>query len=572
MAIKYEAKKLVSPLKEEGVLELDYSKDTHRDYILNLFGGKDFLENKYPAVYKTLIKQTNKAFTNRNAVSGDDMKSELISPTIHYKNKDEIYFESFMKAKSFSAANSDNDKYICGEVNLHEENIRPDVTIYRKLLDEDGNELDSYLEPYDPSRDFQSQIACRISELKEERVQAAYAEFGIFKKDGHKVVKTQPLPTNESSEPLLLNFEVYRMSKSTTDDHNPLNVLYARDLWAEEKYVDKQYPENEKDEKDGTVNVCMPLSGKIEFNPKKIKKIEFAAGSQNKFALEFSDSGGVTYEYPIEDTITIDNENMVVTFAIPINSQYHNYEDWGSKLFYQRFGINTILTMNAPIMLRLFESDDTNYVYNFVVKSKATLDPNKKEVYYTSQKPMVYIPPIYVRWGCFAGETKILISKDGTEKMAQDIKEGDTVISSAGEELKVTGILVGEDAKIIHIQTEDGKILRISEGHPVATKEGPKAAVDLHPGDAIMTYADGVINEVKILYCCLVEYYSKVYGIETEKGSQMLVAEGILAGNSQAQDDTETKREHPTVELTEEDIEYITQMKALAAEINNSKQ
>lgn len=102
-----------------------------------------------------------------------------------------------------------------------------------------------------------------------------------------------------------------------------------------------------------------------------------------------------------------------------------------------------------------------------------------------------FIDSLIFYWGCLAAESRITMA-DGSRKAVRDVTEGDRVQTAGGETMTVFATKTGREAKpMIRVTSASGRQLLVTDGHPIATSEGLKAARDLAVGDRILE-CDGV--------------------------------------------------------------------------------
>ncbi|MDR1185103.1 MAG: hypothetical protein LBK67_09970 [Coriobacteriales bacterium] len=181
------------------------------------------------------------------------------------------------------------------------------------------------------------------------------------------------------------------------------------------------------------------------------------------------------------------------------------------------------------------------YEYNLNIRFYATVDGGLEspyEVIVSSKVPMdsdspdfKKIPFIKLKWGCFAKDTLITMA-DGGKKMIGDIVEGDYVKTYDGESARVRSIWEGTEENLYTVETFAGDIVRLTYNHPLFTNNGFKDACDLDENDRLIR-EDGCEESVRYRYEA--NYRDAVYNLSLECDSHVLFANGIAAGDSEAQ-------------------------------------
>lgn len=146
---------------------------------------------------------------------------------------------------------------------------------------------------------------------------------------------------------------------------------------------------------------------------------------------------------------------------------------------------------------------------NIPFSIKSVDSPSGSEFYYSKNSSEVYIPPLHILWGCFSKKCWVRMA-DGSKKVITELVSGETVKCEDGSSAEVISVSVGgHEDKMVHIQTVDGHLIEVSDYHPVKTKDGTVAALDLRPNDVVVL-EDG---ESPILYIYLVDYDDEVCSV-----------------------------------------------------------
>lgn len=150
------------------------------------------------------------------------------------------------------------------------------------------------------------------------------------------------------------------------------------------------------------------------------------------------------------------------------------------------------------------------------------------------------IPPLYIMYGCLAADTLVEMA-DGSTRMICEIQIGDQVKGINSQSCVVRNTWRGMEEILICIQTEKG-VLRLSETHPVLTKEGIKKACEVKESDELIT-GDG--EYMLVLQTWSEEYRGEVNNLdldccgEDNASEHLFVAGGVMVGDNVLQNHME---------------------------------
>ncbi|MCM1174689.1 MAG: hypothetical protein NC341_06510 [Blautia sp.] len=210
---------------------------------------------------------------------------------------------------------------------------------------------------------------------------------------------------------------------------------------------------------------------------------------------------------------------------------------WGvdmSKLNYisQSYEVGRTLELQASFYIRLMNVKYPGSIKAGISIISTDTPPGGSHFYQTIDGYTVYIPKINIRWGCFGEGTRIRMA-DGSSKPVEKIRSGDIVYTTTGESA-VRSVYAGPEKYLIHVCTENGRTLRVTDTHPVVLKGGRSVqAGKLRPEQEVML-GDGGTDRIRWVYEC--EYNASVYNFELEDGREhTIAAEDILTGEFIAQ-------------------------------------
>jgi hypothetical protein len=284
----------------------------------------------------------------------------------------------------------------------------------------------------------------------------------------------------------------------------------------------------------------MPVSGSVVFSKDcEIDNINPVDKNGMKLELEHFKESCAVFDREYFDYIEFAIEGSRLSWKFPDN--WHNVIDKTNIASGTKLGLYMLL----PVIL----SDGT--IVEIVVSSddQEHEDPSFKK-----------IQPIQIYWGCFAKHTLIKMV-DGSQKRADLIKKGDTVMTRDAGVQAVKNIISGEEKKLIYIENDYGDKLFVTETHPIMTDKGMVQAKNLTAGSVLEM--ERKMSGIKSLY--YVDYNDTVYNFELETSSA-LIANNIFAGDYLMQNEAETSTKKSQVKLTAEQEELDALIEKLKAE------
>ncbi len=198
--------------------------------------------------------------------------------------------------------------------------------------------------------------------------------------------------------------------------------------------------------------------------------------------------------------------------------------------------------LRAGFKYRLHKKGDPADVYddvpiNIVGITKENLKNIKREYYkFENGSNTIYIPPIYIYWGCFGKDVRIKTAS-GIEKTAAAIKIGDQLLAYGGATVTVADIITGRDASICRLKISGGYETLLSGAHRLLDENGQSVTVrELKKGDKVLTESGqaAAVESVEEE-----EYNDAVYNFsfENQTESVYIIADGLCAGDFTAQNE-----------------------------------
>ncbi len=359
---------------------------------------------------------------------------------------------------------------------------------------------------------------------------------------------------------------------SQTADSETINVLYGREAsFIAPKNPDYEYKENNKGS--GALHTILPIKGRVTLKKGTADDCaEFAgltkpAGAKDitRSSLSYADADWILYQrrtdkYDLynkmlenfsvtqdangghEDVLHFDLYNPDFKDDPPDERRY----DWGDDVtsevteLDQRSRTCRLIGQFTYDVRRTIEGVDVGanpYTISILSISKEELDGlETKREYYKSVEDsnQLYVPLIYIWWGCHARDANILL-EDGTTKRADEVAPGDKLPCHGGKTLVVSNVYTGFEKDLYHVKVESGGEVRVSSGHPLLGEDGTGIVVEgLRPGDGV------VLADQSLATVTAVEkqpYHDDVYNFvfEGEDEGNYLVANGFFSGDFYAQ-------------------------------------
>lgn len=340
--------------------------------------------------------------------------------------------------------------------------------------------------------------------------------------------------------------------------NNPIKMLYDREPAEEEKgLIDYSYKDVREDSQ---VKTCIPLAAHLQFAKDIVPATEDAQGNPiDILDTELSSAPQLWFGNPCKARVTynrsmdeikkcfIRNENELnIDFAKLAADHY-----WNTKMSVNNYTTGGYETGRTIELHGNFYINLMNLKYKTLIKAGISITsvpqdrlPEGAHYYQTEGGYNVYIPPVNIRWGCFASGTRIRMA-DGSTRCVENIRQGDMVYTTDGP-LAVRSVYMGEEHSLMYICTEDGKELRLTHMHPVVLANGKTLpAKQVRPGHIVRS-ASGNSDRVKWVFEC--GCTGRVYNFELEDGKEHIVeAEGILTGEFVAQNSYKADASHQRI-------------------------
>lgn len=588
----------------KGTYNFDFSKEDDCKYIFESYGGEDNMKELFPRTYESLVKARSKALEMKNNLT---VETEPETCSLDIGN---LCIKT-VKNRNRSQNNPTNDSvckltipvrswFVDNTKNVQDEGPADSwkgVTIQAKIKKafEPGYVV-HYSKTLLSTNSYTTMVESRNfmkSEIDNQQYNVTILAQGCDPAGNFQAkAKGNTFEVGEA--------ECYTINNILIDDPAPKNdkhrksqeivMLYGRlneqQRYQDADYKDGDYLNNAFDSRTQTVHLLMPLKGRIQ--------LEYGVQPIGLFYKEEQEfvRSKATYDYKDQvfwyrNDIDTDHDEDLYTKMLPCFTQ-DKYDKGRMCNIYFDIQISetgrSALDWHADVMGIQDGNPKTIILkgaFSYLVKNQigveidegisivsATKEDLEKwnEEYYTYKKGYntIYIPPITIYWGCFAGDVLITMF-DGTQKKAGDIKAGDLLLGYQNKKLKVESIVTGNDQSIYLIETDHGNI-KVSGGHPMMCDGSEKRAFKIKPQDRI-NLAEGSTAEVTNV--SIVEYNDTVYNFtfEGETEGRYIIANGFYAGDLKMQN---TKKEYPKKEPTQEDQELFEEAKRFQEMLDNA--
>lgn len=510
-------------------------------------GGKEFLQEKYPAVYEGLLKGWQKRQKN----GGTDDAFVVACPG--------IIMEKTTARQSANGDTEENCFLVSNAFGKFSEGMTY-VCVTGELQDENGIVYDSiaveYEEDESPVTDTEDRLRAYFPDIAQmnDVVYRSHGECYASDGDGniyHYIGGDTQGVLVEGGVNIVKEFTIkdpkYRDEKK---DNGDIIVLYAREPGDSETNTwDYKFPNNQAQKK--KVKTMLNFQGSITV--KEDYEILGFADAGDLLALYYMglNEPNATYNCAtgsVGQFFTISSDKRTCTF---------NYDkDWHCDLDISTYTSSCVQKLYGNFHLYIKDKNGIRRTVNFIVQSTT----QSGQTYFTSEGEVVYLPLIAIRWGCFHKQTRIRMA-DGSEKPVCEIVKGDMVLTGDGQPQRVKLVHSGPEEELVCLQTEDGMELLVTAGHPVRTTEGVLRAENIRPQSELVAF-DGRGHAVKYAFVC--PYDDIVYNLELDE-SKEVIANGILSGDYIMQNSMPVAKNK--LPCTEEGAEAARQLKLLMREL-----
>ena len=543
--VEFKPKKLpVFSGKREGG-EGGFFRQEYEDYFWSCFGGEQHVREHYPLVYQAYQRSKADAAGRKGSLK-EEQDPDMLPIQVAARP---IGYHTSSLTRGGAGGLEDE---ITSEGYLHTKKRLPYVSIIANLYEkETKQEIDSYAlyaEHTSAGDEVSKNLRASFEDIQRrtDRILVSHVDCCYITEDGKMV--TEPAESGtficEGFASVVKSFELVHPCDKSQKKNDPLIVLYGRDE-QEGETADYKYPECKETDKKVPIN--FPLEGEIIFSDAHFP-VGYAKGTHTaNIEFGFSDNGTVLYKQSIENCFSVDGtDEHKLKFKFP--------EDWLAKLDVSDFSVKTSLNLRASFYVRYAIGSKTSENLRDIPIEISSSQKSYGE-YFSAEGTHVYIPYVSVRWGCFAKDTWLRMG-DGSRKRICDIKAGDSLYSPSGGNVKVTGMVSGEEEKLAVIETEEGSRIRVSRTQPMITAQGLRQAADIRPGTMLVNER-GDLETVKFAYLC--EYNDITYNVETGGKDIILIGNGLRTGGYEMQNAAEAEKREEEPEPWKPEVQALVE-------------
>lgn len=334
--------------------------------------------------------------------------------------------------------------------------------------------------------------------------------------------------------------------KCIYETNDRIKILYGRDT-SHVETPDIIYADAER-ASDGTLPYVFNFKGSLRM----IDSYKIESISRDKFVMKLT-------EITKKRSVYFDNDSQWdnATISISDDGRTLNWSfdrDWGNKINVADIDIRADFDFYAvlPLIVSIggLVLDEP---INVIVTSSSTTSGIVEN-----------IKGIFIQWGCLAGSTQIKMA-DNSFKQISEVEIGEIVATQNGT-AKVINSYNGDEKEVVCLSVDGCGDLLMTDGHPVLTSRGWLRCKDLNAGDKIITESGeaAIINGLYIR-----PFNDKVYNLELDGDNHSLIAEGVIVGDFNQQNNIESSFSQKEVdESLAAHTVYAEEFRALAKEIN----
>lgn len=470
-------------MQSKGKIRLDFSDSKHYDCMTELFGGKESMKNDFPYNYNVLkTSRSNGSAMTDNAGTTGFVDFSRIQSIFYAKNTKELSTMSYANLTSVAKS------------------IFLTTTVFRK-----GEQIE-----------FNSGFSFNVSNAVLETLTEDILPFGgdddellvvfhvswqknnvMYSEVNYDLKNSRESSLNEIVKEITVNDP---MNKNTPAD-SAIYVAFGRTP-AMGEVLDYPYPESRIDR---LQKMFLEISGEATL----IDGAKFVSGNPNQtgIVLNHPDMGTIFYNQTLPAScIQKVSDNK---FKWTIDKDWQNTIPSSVLAGIREYAFDMSLSFSA---IRANERTPSNYTIEIASFEKPQ-NPHYKK-----------INNIKLQWGCLADNSRIRMA-DGSQKMINEIAIGNMVRTPEGGSKKVVNVWTGPRAEILHIETDGGAVINLTDTHPVMTKEGLKPACALTLDDQLLM-EDGQYQ--KIQFFNTLSYDRFVYNLDLEDGHTFICDDFVV--------------------------------------------
>jgi hypothetical protein len=498
-------------LEHGGELNHDSSNDLHNNYLLDIYGGEDFLKSKFPNIYEL--------------ITAPPVEGKIADKSIDaMKNEFSIDYISFGKKNTKNVDALLNDDYgvgTCARAQFTEEKVI--VYTHGELFDSRYPEdaIATICEYTENTMLSENSIWENLSHFipPSDLVYEAIVTFSFYYYVDGKLVhdaKHTALETKKryGGSSIVDKIQVIDPMNTKSNKQEIVVILNRKAIYSEGTY-DYDY-ENVLSEDEKSAKVYLDFKGSVTL----LDQFEVQPFDKNKpftLALRYEGEGVAFYNNPNLKSFFTNSKNTL-SWSFDKKNDGYNWHDYLSLTrFVAKQGVvEFYCKMYVPFINKNLSEPFIEYA-QVVIKSGVLESTNDKTTH--------HIPYLKLLWGCIGKNTKIKLA-NGTEKNIEELKIAEKVLSNKGEALSIKNILTGTEKTMIYIETVNGKSVMLTENHTIYTQRGIILAAKVNAADSIE-----IMNGFeRVKYCFPIDYNDTVYSIDLE-GNHGIFCNGLVLGD-----------------------------------------
>lgn len=436
---------LINAFRQEGeCIVLDFNNPNHSAWLLELYGGKEYMEHHLPALYGAY----------RQAI---ELPKQNVKAPIGLHN--DLWVAHFKSDNTGKAINGQMIASLTEDALLIDENIfvrKMDNTV---MIDLFKTKLDSYHSSTSfavpcsfTEKDDQYKIDCTVLWVEQ---QSGILQGMVYSCDLYPLTQSE-----NSTKEIQINHPVKKNPQATP----PIKICYNRQ-WLVHEQVD--YPFDELlNPKTGVQRLYAPLNFKVYFEDCK-KNIDRILPKSIVIKMDCK-KGTATYDYDVEKRPeAVKMTPFTGGFTITLDP------DWNVDVPASRLPIRDRVDMFVYM----------KYILTDGTESSIQIDSYDQTVPSSNHAKVGWINLL---WGCLGRGTNVLYA-DGSSQPIERVMIGDRIIcSTQGHIARVENVLRGMEPEMTNIQAEDNSVLSCTADHPIITPQGPKRADEVCGSDLLI--------------------------------------------------------------------------------------
>lgn len=530
-------------------------------------GGSDVARKRYPSLYKSYKKSFELQAQNisQTSTTSDDGENffALAGPIGISGDPDNSAFAS--RAAMSNGAKSEEEQFVSAPLFCFDLDATM-IAVFSELKNKETGVVETTTSQWVEATELDSYIAKHAEDIAQFDNQELelITSYHCVQPDG-----TTYIYESESENFVLVNNNEFVHDFRVDDpaikhaSNEYINILYDRSPSSGEQ-ADYSYTGVKHGDK---VDTMLPVRGHF-YLAQDFKPTKNDGASLDNFVLIYQDETAVTnqaIQSPTEllDCLTFEEDTGSGLWKV----NFDFGDDWQSQLDIGRYTSSTIQDVYLKCAFRI--NCDWGAAGSFIVpvtiNGSMTAPELPDEYNYTRHGGNCVVPLVKIRWGCFHKDTTVTLA-DGTTKNISEVAIGESLLTAEGKHAMVMETYKGQEAKLIRIETNKGKVLQVTEDHPVLTNHGRVTANKLVITANIHT-EDGVEEVVNVT---TEDYNDTVYNVDC--GGAMLIANGLYAGDFMMQNTMAENQRKPKNTPSPEAVAVMEDLKRMSDDFNRMNQ